>query len=185
MVFDDDFSTVPHLRKGTVPPNWAKLVLNSREKSTEEYYDVTKTWFSPTPDESAGELLDKNIPSEGEQILPTHNPTADGGPIPSPVISPPDIASIPNANQDSEGDMPSAPVLTRDSEGDAANGLFMPTMVNLETAGLRRSDRISAQEPKKYNFFSALSKVCGIGLVLATSIASPVTVFFTWTSICE
>ena len=75
---------------------------------------------SPTADESAGELLDKNIPSEGEQILPTHDHIADGGPTSSPVISPPDIASIPNANQDSEGDMPSAPVLTRDSEGDEA-----------------------------------------------------------------
>ena len=67
---------------------------------------------SPTADELAGELLDKNIPSEGEQILPTHNHIADGGPTSSPVISPSDIASIPNANQDSEGDMPSAPVLT-------------------------------------------------------------------------
>ena len=67
---------------------------------------------SPTADELAGELLDKNIPSEGKQILHTHNPTADGGPTSSPVICPSDIASIPNANQDSEGDMPSAPVLT-------------------------------------------------------------------------
>ena len=57
VVFDDDFSTVPHLRKGTVPPNWEKLVVNSREKSTKEFYDLTKTWFSPTADESAGELL--------------------------------------------------------------------------------------------------------------------------------
>ena len=43
VVFDDDFSTVPHLRSGTVPPNWAELVQNSSHKSTEGFYDVTKT----------------------------------------------------------------------------------------------------------------------------------------------
>ena len=167
VVFDDDFSTVPHLRKGTVPPNWEKLVLNSREKSTDEFYDLTKTWFAPTADESAGELLDQNIPSEGGHTTPTINPSV----IPSPHNL------IPTVNQDSEGDTLPIPVVTQDSEGDVANDLFMPTMVNLETAGLRRSERISTQEPKKYNFFSVLSKICGVGLVLATSLASPVTVF--------
>ena len=30
VVFDDDFTMVPHLRKGTVLPNWERLVLGSR-----------------------------------------------------------------------------------------------------------------------------------------------------------
>ena len=30
VIFDDDFSTVPHLRAGTVPENWSDLVQNSR-----------------------------------------------------------------------------------------------------------------------------------------------------------
>ena len=67
---------------------------------------------SPTADELAGELLDKSIPSEGKQTLPTHDHIADGGPTSFPVIYPSDLASIPNANQDSDGDMSSAPVLT-------------------------------------------------------------------------
>ena len=37
VLFDDDFTTVPHLRKGTVPPNWNKLVIGSWEKSTDEF----------------------------------------------------------------------------------------------------------------------------------------------------
>ena len=45
MVFDDNFETVPHLRAGTVSENWSDLVTNSREKSTEGFYDITKTWF--------------------------------------------------------------------------------------------------------------------------------------------
>ena len=58
VVFDDDFSTVPHLRKGTVPPNWEKLVVGSRERSAEEFYDLTKTWFAPTSDETADEIFE-------------------------------------------------------------------------------------------------------------------------------
>ena len=45
LVFDEIFETVPHLRAGTVPENWADLVTNSREKSTEVFCDITKTWF--------------------------------------------------------------------------------------------------------------------------------------------
>ena len=37
LVFDDNFETVPHLRAGTVPENWADLVTNSREKITEGF----------------------------------------------------------------------------------------------------------------------------------------------------
>ena len=28
-----------------MPENWKVLVQNSREKSTDDFYDVTKTWF--------------------------------------------------------------------------------------------------------------------------------------------
>ena len=43
VVFDDDFTTVQRLRKGTVPPNWEKLVLGSRERSTDEFFYLTQT----------------------------------------------------------------------------------------------------------------------------------------------
>ena len=58
VVFDDDFTMAPHLRKGTVPPNWEKLVLSSRERSTDEFFDLTQTWMQPTSDESADEILE-------------------------------------------------------------------------------------------------------------------------------
>ena len=45
VVFDDNFKTVPHLRKVTFPLNWNKLVIGSREKSTDEFFGLTKTWF--------------------------------------------------------------------------------------------------------------------------------------------
>ena len=40
LVFDDNFETVPHLRAETVPENWSDLVTNSRENSTEGFYDI-------------------------------------------------------------------------------------------------------------------------------------------------
>ena len=45
LMFDDNFETVPHIRAGTVPDNWADLVTNSRKNNTEGFYDITKTWF--------------------------------------------------------------------------------------------------------------------------------------------
>ena len=49
------FETVPHLRAGTVPESWAELVVNSREKTVDGFYDITKIWFEGEADETAGE----------------------------------------------------------------------------------------------------------------------------------
>ncbi len=64
VVFDDDFSTVPHLRKGTVPPNWEKLVSGSGERSTDEFFDLQHTWFEPISYKTAGENLEPDDPIE-------------------------------------------------------------------------------------------------------------------------
>ena len=53
LVFDEIFETVPHLRAGTVPEKWLDLVTNSIEKSTEGFYDITKTWFDGEVDITA------------------------------------------------------------------------------------------------------------------------------------
>ena len=134
-----------------------------------------------------GQLLGKSTRPKGEHVPPTHSPVADKGSIAPPVIIADEGATshsggafIPAVTQDSEGDAALIPVVTQDSEGyESPNGIFMPDVVNLEIAGLRCSEQVSAQETKKYNLFSALSKVCAFGLVLAE------TVFFACTSICE
>ena len=53
LVFDNNFEKVAHLRAVTVTENWADLVTNSREKSTEGFYDITKTWFDGEVDITA------------------------------------------------------------------------------------------------------------------------------------
>ena len=53
LVFDENFETVPHLRDGTIPENWEELVANSKEKSIEGFYGITKKYFEGEVDKSA------------------------------------------------------------------------------------------------------------------------------------
>ena len=57
MVYDDQFSTVHHMRDLKVLPNWAQLVQNSSELFTTEQYDLTKTWFEGQDDPTADTTL--------------------------------------------------------------------------------------------------------------------------------
>ena len=50
LVYDDDFTIIPHMRAGTVPPNWADLVERSSELCTDEQFDVSQTWFKQAVD---------------------------------------------------------------------------------------------------------------------------------------
>jgi len=56
VVFDDNFTTVPHMRNLTVPSNWDQLVKNSSELVTTEQFDLTKTWFEGQDDPTAGTI---------------------------------------------------------------------------------------------------------------------------------
>ena len=179
VVFDDDFSTVPHLRKGTPPPNWAKLVAGSREKSTTEHYDLTKTWFEPISDETANEILTVDstsnegaqiAPNEGAQIAPNEGAVPMSNEGASPIAPP-----VPNVTQDSEENLFSSQ--SQASEGDDTNNLFMPDMINLETAGNRRSPRIASKLRPNYSLYSVAAKFCTIGLVMMAALCSPVAAF--------
>ena len=64
VVFDDTFSTVPHIRAGTTPPNWEQLVRNSSELSTDQDYDLTRTWFEATEDPADGAIHLRYMPVE-------------------------------------------------------------------------------------------------------------------------
>ena len=45
MVFDDEFTTVPYMERGEVPPHWHELFKQSRELS-EEQFELTMDWLS-------------------------------------------------------------------------------------------------------------------------------------------
>ena len=97
VVYDDQFSTVHHMRDLTVPPNWAQLVQNSSELVTTEQYDLTKTLFEgqdyptadttlqPPDDDSLSNLQgtitrsqDENFSREGATVTSTNTTTNEG-----------------------------------------------------------------------------------------------------------
>ena len=87
VVFDDDFSTVPHLRSGTVPENWSELVRHSRQKSYDGFYDVTKTWFEGEQDPSADHVPAGPLPSDSGSSMNSPQQPLDRNPM-LPLVSP-------------------------------------------------------------------------------------------------
>ncbi|KAL7464788.1 hypothetical protein ACHAXS_005121 [Conticribra weissflogii] len=180
VVFDDEFTTVPHLRKGTVPSNWATLVEHSSEKVTSEFYDLTKTWFDASSDESADEIIIDAQMNEPVTTAPEGDSTqaplsssnsanegANGDPLP-PIVSQ-------SQNHKGELHIPSS----QDSEGEIDDNMQMPPMINLDTAGLRRSPGLEAARNKNgLSFTSIITKICAFGMILSTY-AEPTTAFST------
>ena len=46
VVFDKNFTTVPYMESGTLPPNWQELTEHSSEMSTTEDVFKADTWLS-------------------------------------------------------------------------------------------------------------------------------------------
>ena len=44
IVFDDEFSTVPFMRNGEIPPHWSQLVTSAAELVTDEEFDLATSW---------------------------------------------------------------------------------------------------------------------------------------------
>ncbi|MEY3108605.1 MAG: hypothetical protein RL730_956, partial [Actinomycetota bacterium] len=169
VVFDDNFSTVPHMRQGTIPSNWEQLVRNSTEMASDRDYDLTRTWFdgnfdpsadedsSPTPGASEDstsfnleEIQSPNTRDGSPPTIPPHGrmlPTAELPALVNKGASAPNTSSAPSSLN--EGAPPDSSSV---SEGD--NDLHMPPMVNLRESGLRRSPRL---QKKKGIFVSILT----------------------------
>ncbi len=46
VIFDNDFTTVPYMERGEVPPNWEDLYRLSKESATDESLDLALEWIS-------------------------------------------------------------------------------------------------------------------------------------------
>ena len=55
VVFDDDFTTVPYMEAGTLPPNWEDLVHHSCETATAEEVELADSWLSAVATEGAND----------------------------------------------------------------------------------------------------------------------------------
>ena len=128
IIFDDLFTTVPSMNKNQLPPNWADLVENSRESVTDERFDLAKTWLFPSADSGDNSAIPE--PSPPQQQAMTVPTTATQEATQYKTIN--FLAENPAR----------LPVCEGDDEQSSTNDLEAPTMINLATSGLRRSQRI-------------------------------------------
>ena len=135
LIFDNDFTTVPFLRAGTEPSNWQELAKNCTERVTDESYELAKTWLS-----------NPVLNSEGANIAP---PQADA----EEESSPSPMENTSKRGRVSNEDDTDNPSISKKKNN-------MPKMINLETAGLRRSSR----SPKPVNKLSLFTKFCLISI---------------------
>ena len=156
VVFDDHFTTVPFTNKNNTPPNWASLVENSRECVTEEEYDLAQEWLSEEPKTNPNDALTPKASNVSNNPNPTMkmcgsamqmsetNPTmrmcGSAMQMSETNTCGPDLES-PSSSLKTSNEV-SNPTLSA-SEGDLA--LSAPKMINLSTAGLRRSPRLLEQ----------------------------------------
>ena len=45
VVFNNNFTTVQHMRDGTLPPSWQDMCQRSSESATNEAFDLVDIWF--------------------------------------------------------------------------------------------------------------------------------------------
>jgi len=159
VVFDDTFSTVPFMDQSQVPSNWSDLVENSRELVTDEQYELANTWLTDTLEQNTATVQQEQPSNAISKIVPsTHLPavtdvetdTSDAVPLPNYVPDQePDISDNRPLPDDTT---PSRRVhfeiehsTSQVCEGEELPSNEAPRMINLETSGLRRSERIRNQ----------------------------------------
>ena len=173
VVFDDDFTTVPYMEAGTVPPHWDDLVRNNTEKATPDDVILADTWAKDLPREAAPDMLSDPfaiVPDQRDGRGGKHQKTNNAS-EPRSVESPPitdsegerpptlqtENAAASSQNQRvphgrtgvSFGDSYSSMTPTQPSH-DADNELLqMPKRLNPYENGLRRSPRIRELQQKE------------------------------------
>ena len=142
VVFDDEFTTVPYLRSGTIPPQWTQLCKQSMPFATESDFDLATTWaneyisgqVSSINDEAGLDVDDEVNPSTGIILnVPSALSFADGS-APEEALTAEDPPML------SEEAIDPVPV---EIETDVDMMKF-PDMPDLNDLTLRRSSRLRA-----------------------------------------
>ena len=71
MLFDDEFSTVPFIREGTIPPNWTDIVQHSSQSGAPENIDLKDTWSTTNIEEDSSEtqIHEQNVAPENNNKM--------------------------------------------------------------------------------------------------------------------
>ena len=88
VVFDDTFSTVDHMEKGTIPPNWQELVNASENLEPEETTELEKIWSSQTMDEPIEESTSLENTTTPDEAPPTPTKTNQSSSMPDELFMP-------------------------------------------------------------------------------------------------
>jgi hypothetical protein len=147
------------VEKNEVPPHWAHLIEKSREKVTEEHYELDKTWLFPDP--NSGDI---SLPERNQDVSNNSNGTlidqkTIGHNVPQNLLSTgmqPSIhvglsgyLDVPGISQIE--DYFQCPLLLPVSSYwnvemtllQSANSLLIPCLINLETSGFQQSPRLA------------------------------------------
>ena len=139
VVFDDEFSTVPFMRNGEVPPHWKDLVQHSAELVSEDEFDLATTWANDYISNKAAAINEED--EMRDKLLLNHHPDAiDQQPnISEEVPNVPEEAQV-RQNVEVNDDM-------------VTDQLIFPTMPDLNQLTCRRSKRAS-KTPDRFGFFT-------------------------------
>ena len=177
VVFDDGFTTVPYMKAAKLPPNWEDLVKNSAEIATIEKYELADEWIKeeivveqesdadqskitdpfaigPAPVDSklsepqatnsqgAGSLLPSEGAKSSKRARLKDKKTADNS----------QSSKRPKLNSNNEAKTSTASLdQSVVSAGAEQNQLEMPKIIDLSTAGYRRSARLAEKRNKPDN----------------------------------
>ena len=177
VVFDDGFTTVPYMKAAKLPPNWEDLVKNSAEIATIEKYELADEWIKeeivveqesdadqskitdpfaigPAPVDSklsepqatnsqgAGSLPPSEGAKSSKRARLKDKKTADNS----------QSSKRPKLNSNNEAKTSTASLdQSVVSAGAEQNQLEMPKIIDLSTAGYRRSARLAEKRNKPDN----------------------------------
>lgn len=192
VVFDDEFSTVPFMKNGEVPPHWSDLVKQSTELATDEDFDLATTWANDFINDQATSVAEEGFGNASDMLLnqpmqdiPQLEPTvpeeatqrevtfseADIEPEAIPLEEPVNVLPVENTLPTAEEAPTIQPTL---------NPMLMPTMPDLNDLTSRRSKRTpkpsraarESSDPRVRRMFSLFTACVAYASCLTSTIAT-------------
>jgi hypothetical protein len=73
VVFDDDFTTVPYMEAGTIPPHWSDLVHSASELAIKQALDLAQAWLGSTGQDNTDQQFTDNLVVDPFEIVTDHH----------------------------------------------------------------------------------------------------------------
>ncbi len=166
LVFDDEFSTVPYMTSGEVPPHWAELVKTSANLATDDDFDLATSWANDYISGKPTAINEEGVESSANALnknATTNPPTTNSEEAKDDTISEEESKSEEASDSNDQATPSIAP-----SEA-PTNQLLFPTMPDLNELTCRRSARIREQRSKaSKSSSSTVRKLFSMFVVLGT-----------------